>query len=469
MDLYHQTNVVMQNTMENRIISPLNVTFDESQEMIPITMQEFYSQNNVLIHEINNEFKQEMPIDLIQSENTTTDMHNEKLDEEDFFNELISAQKDGENDTDTQQDQISDEQIRNIKICRVPCAIHLLQRVIKSTEKNSPFKESIQKALKLIKFIRYSGQKTEELIQIAGKKLPTITPTRWNSLYLQLENLLSLQDKISVLCGGKFDNLQLDQWNKIKLYIQIYKPFNDMTNELSKEDETTSSKVIPFYLFLQSHLDQFLSDKYNHIAQFVRELKNCLEKKFDPFINLNKSQGNCKLFLSATFLDIRYHRMLNRDQLQAVKDYMEAQIEETKNENIMTREGANQAQEQELSAFDKFILQSSSAESGSEGVSRLLEFHKEFLDFIAFVSMKKTIDAKQDPITFWLTNTEVMHLGNLKRIALKILAVPCSTATVERIFSLAGYACLARSNRLAEDRLEMLVLLKANNKYLKRY
>ena len=84
----------MQNTIENKIFSPLPVTFDKSQETIPITMQEFYSQNNISLHEINNEFKQEMPLNLTQSENTTTCKDNKKLDEEDFFNKFISTQKD---------------------------------------------------------------------------------------------------------------------------------------------------------------------------------------------------------------------------------------------------------------------------------------------------------------------------------------------------------------------------------------
>ena len=84
-------------------------------------------------------------------------------------------------------------------------------------------------------------------LSVAG----TTTLTGWNSLYLQLDSLYNMRDQVTRLCEGKIDNLQIDTWTKVGLYIKLYKPFNDMTNELSKEMETTSSKVLPLSLDLR--------------------------------------------------------------------------------------------------------------------------------------------------------------------------------------------------------------------------
>jgi hypothetical protein len=72
-------------------------------------------------------------------------------------------------DQDDQDDQDFDNeehkmnvQLKNIAITRIPCAIHVLQRVIHCTEKYSPFKKTIKSAMKLIKSIRTSGIKIQE-------------------------------------------------------------------------------------------------------------------------------------------------------------------------------------------------------------------------------------------------------------------------------------------------------------------
>ena len=387
-----------------------------------------------------------------------------KVDESDFFVQL-SEEQNIEVDDNHIEDDLNRE-LKRIQICRVPCAIHVLQRVIHSTEKKSPFKNSIRKALDLIKFIRSSGKRTEKIIEIAGKKLPTITPTRWNSLYLQLESLVSIQAHVAKLCENRVDNLLIEQWNHINLYIQIYKPFNDMTNEFSKQNITTSSKVIPWYLYLRNHLVTFNSSNDRKVTDFLTELKNELEKRFKPFVNPNNNNNNSKLFLAATFLDPRYHKILDHQQMQAAKNYMISLLEEKENEDIPITHQADDVQASKLSAFDSFIMQNLRIETRIETMSAFANLNKQFLEFIQFINQNNSVNMELDPVTFWLKTGRVAHLNELMKITLKVLAVPCSTATVERIFSLAGYACLGRNNRLSEKRLEMLVLLKANSNYL---
>ena len=141
------------------------------------------------------------------------------------------------------------------------------------------------------------------------------------------------------------------------MYIQIYKPFNDITNEFLKQNITTSSKVIPWYLYLRNHLVTFNSSNDRKVTNFLTELKNELEKRFKPFVDPNNNNNNSKLFLAATFLDPRYHKILDHQQMQAAKNYMISLLEEKENEDIPITHQADEVQASKLSAFDSFIMQ----------------------------------------------------------------------------------------------------------------
>ena len=74
---------------------------------------------------------------------------------------------------------------------------------------------------------------------------------------------------------------------------------------------------------------------------------------------------------------------------------------------------------------------------------------------------------KWGPIKLLESNKENFNFQDLKSIAFMILTIPSSTSSVERVFSAAEIVSLGRKNRLSDDRLEMIVFLKTNSKYLK--
>jgi hypothetical protein len=285
-------------------------------------------------------------------------------------------------------------------------------------------------------------------------------------LYLQLKTLVDLKEGVSNVCkNNNISNLTVKQWKKIDLYLNLYKPFDDATNDLSKEDETTSSKVIPTHIYLLNHFKKIKENKKPRICEYIQNLIVNLQSKFDQFVNINNS-NNTRLFLAAMFLDVRYSKLLKKQQLNAVKEYMESLIDDTssvQNDSI----DEIKEDETELSAFDSFILQVSGFNTIPESSSRVINFQKQFIEYVEFVHRQRFTNMKMDPLNFWLTNMEISNLTEVKKIALKILAIPGSTATIERIFSLAGYASSGRANRLSCQRLEMLVLLKVNKEYLK--
>ena len=78
-------------------------------------------------------------------------------------------------------------------------------------------------------------------------------------------------------------------------------------------------------------------------------------------------------------------------------------------------------------------------------------------------------DSANDPTVFWKTHKE--DFPPLFVIAQQIFAAPASTATVERIFSIAGYILRPRRLRTSdfnfENRLNRNVLRIASSKIIK--
>lgn len=71
-----------------------------------------------------------------------------------------------------------------------------------------------------------------------------------------------------------------------------------------------------------------------------------------------------------------------------------------------------------------------------------------------------------DPCAFWKRASELPELKTLAKLARKLLGIPASSASIERVFSQTGFIMRQHRNRL-EDRLcESLFFLKCNKKIM---
>lgn len=72
--------------------------------------------------------------------------------------------------------------------------------------------------------------------------------------------------------------------------------------------------------------------------------------------------------------------------------------------------------------------------------------------------------APTDLIQFWSSNR--VKFGVLCDIALEYLSIPASTATVERVFSIAGDICDRKRNRMKPETLNMQTMIRFNKLYI---
>ena len=140
---------------------------------------------------------------------------------------------------------------------RLSCFSHTLQLVVSKFDTLASPKRCLQSASRLVKKFAKSVSATEKLISLAGKKLTSACPTRWNSTYLMISRLLEVRSYVTdVLQQMEWDNMPNSEWKTLESLRDLLEPFARYTDLTSAEEFTTLSMVIPVLMELQFHLDQ---------------------------------------------------------------------------------------------------------------------------------------------------------------------------------------------------------------------
>jgi hypothetical protein len=190
-----------------------------------------------------------------------------------------------------------------------------------------------------------------------------------------------------------------------------------------------------------------------------------LNKRFDHFLNIKNEKFSDGLYIASTFLDPRYARILSVEQQNCAKTFIKNHSKQFKKSVTKVTQSEPLAQTSEtLSPFESF-METEFSGIPEQAVDEMLDLDKQLLNWWHFICKAK-LSYRLEPLDFWLKDTSTQNFKDLKNIALNILCTPSSTATVERVFSAAGNACIGRRNRLSEKRLEMIVFFKNNAKYL---
>ena len=144
---------------------------------------------------------------------------------------------------------------------RLSCFSHTLQLVVRKFDTITSPKRSLQSASRLTKKFSKSVAATERLISLAGKKLVSACPTRWNSCYWMISRLLEVRPHVTqVLQEMEWDNLPISEWKTLENLRDLLEPFARYTDITSAEEYTTLSMIIPVLMELQFHLDQVIAN-----------------------------------------------------------------------------------------------------------------------------------------------------------------------------------------------------------------
>ena len=157
------------------------------------------------------------------------------------------------------------------------CFSHTLQLAINDGLKMSPgVQYMIQSAKAIVAFFHRSTKATEKLkelqvqLKLPANKIITDCPTQWNSTYYMLQRLLEQKAAITVMCslsGGPRASLSVSEWSILEELVQILKPLEEATRELSAEQTVSASKVIPLLNAILHELQKNVVDDETQIPE----------------------------------------------------------------------------------------------------------------------------------------------------------------------------------------------------------
>ncbi|XP_050923036.1 zinc finger BED domain-containing protein 4-like [Lates calcarifer] len=317
---------------------------------------------------------------------------------------------------------------------RLQCFAHTLQLVVgdslKETKVVSP---SLSKLSKLSSLLHTSTTFKDVFDAEFGeqKGIPAAVNTRWNLTLRQVKVLLQCNHlKLCAVlekAGHRELSFKAQEWNLLKELVDILKPFGEATDLTQGEKVITISAVVPSVLSLNYHLEK-LKPQVCFLSSLVRSLQASLNRRFLGIFNVKMARTqdgvtapfSDPVYLKAAALDpafsllwVEPHVLVSRDikaeVAQQVKDAAETEqpvpfVDEKEQEDLREREGL-------FAAYHK-------RQKKDVGTTPSLQL-SHYLD----------IAEGQNALLFWALNMKT--LPSLFRVAIRVLAVPASSAPME--------------------------------------
>ena len=443
-------------------------------------------------------------IEIFFQSEESSDIEYEEFSEQDDEDELDLS--DGEYaEFSSRQDEI----IQNFpkqNFC-VPHTLSLMSHVILD-KKGSLVHKLKKEVLPLVKKFCSSGVASEKLKDLTGKKLLKISRTRWNFFTFVL---MRLQECKEAVCSVAFERdfpIKFT-WDAVNSCLGFLKPIATATTFLEGDKTFNGSFVLPTLLSLREHLVSF-ADRAD-----VREYKQLSEKLLSEFDFrfqhiLDPSCYNFNvIFLAVTMLnpqatmeltDYLFNegksRLLgflkseklqfggagslnsgNRDKsyckpyfLIKLKFFSESNVWRESTE-VSVREAAQSNQpgcsSQVIQRFPANPLfkrrRTLLPAQNIQAISPDSLFEKEVCQYLEIL-MAQTFNHTINPQEFWESNAALFP--QLAPTALRYLAMPASSASAERLFSIAGYGSKGNKNNIAPPLLEAATLAKYNRYFV---
>lgn len=153
--------------------------------------------------------------------------------------------------------------------------------------------DTIHKAREIVKVVRrsnnltYKFMKEQERDGLKSKMLIMDVQTRWNSLYMMLERMVSLERYVRILLTSEAILQEYliddDGWTELRLLLEILKPFKLATDYFSSMKLANLGAVIPIYDQLVSMVSAVLeSDNQNQTyVRLIGKLKAIIDSRPD--------------------------------------------------------------------------------------------------------------------------------------------------------------------------------------------
>jgi len=247
--------------------------------------------------------------------------------------------------------------------------------------------------------------------------------------------------------------------------------FAEYTTLCSGEEYTTISSTVPIIMELKYHLEEMT--KKTGMASLSEKLRDELIKHFDKYINPSTMMFDD--YYLTTFLDTKYTLVLNAEQIAKIKTSLivvlkngiagatadrnslsgHFQLENNSRDAADADASGNSGEvEPPLKKFQHLSNTISDKKREAEATDIASAVSAAEAEVVKFCELRHNIPVpcNKDAITFWLELES--SFPNLSDFAEDLMMVPASSTPIEHTFSVVGYCCIGKRNRLTNQNLE---------------
>ncbi|CAF4084866.1 unnamed protein product [Adineta steineri] len=347
---------------------------------------------------------------------------------------------------------------------RLSCFVHSLQLCVRDGIKDASFMVKIFGKCKAVAQYSHKSSKIADILEELNKHINKFTVTRWNSEFLLIKSILSIDKNDSDLITSLMVNpIQFSNKDLIilKELIDILEPFYEISVRYQAETIVTASLKI--FLIVQNWFNSLMRQLRKRFSGIIARLSL-------NTVTINDNYGDPLYFISVVldpsfkFYWIRDLKMSVQKENQLKQHIIQLIIDEmSKNSSISTID---------LDSSNSSSTASSCSTSAPKPKRRkLFDYNDSSLDNsneTTTLDPAIELDAYlNDPLRtkfsdYWSSS----HLNVLKKVVTRVFSVQASSAPIERVFSHAGLILSSRRTNMSEHLFRNLVLLRVNQQLL---
>lgn len=328
-----------------------------------------------------------------------------------------------------------DEEMMYFPPERLPCFTHTLQLVLRDAlDDAASIKSLLGKVQKLVAFCHKSTHAAEALEGM--HKLQPANVTRWNSQLKMLRSVLKVPNDVlaELHCPIQLSPYEL---KIIQELCEVLEPFEEVTDRCQAEKAVTSSYVIPCVRGLRHAIKDA---KMTGNKKFLSTLQTALERRLLKFEDM-------ECFQMAATLDPRFKLdWCNGEEQNTIRNLLAAKVDSIRPE---ATSAINIQPHKRPGLFSYMDTQTTSVPIDASS-------H----ELPVYLSAPCLAEGT-NPLLFWKENQN--RFPNLAVLACKYLAIPASSAPVERIFSVGGKIFRPERCCLNDKTFEELMIIKCNS------
>lgn len=287
-----------------------------------------------------------------------------------------------------------------------------------------------------------SPKACEIYLESTGKSPTSPCPTRWNSYYNCIMDLLTVQETIN----EALRKLGLAVFKEIELqflieYTNCSRPIAEGIRSLEGDKETFYGCLLPELMRMKRILDSLKMDNPAYCGVLIDVIKKSLEKRFEKFYSFEELRAKESVLASVSYPFFKL-KWVPKGSREFVKELFVAEVRKMKNEDIKKPNQYEKIREKNESYY--MFVEDSDSSAASDTANTTIDL--ETLQYL------KDDDTSLDSLNKY---------PNIKKVFLKFNTCLPSSAPVERLFSFGGMIMRPHRRKMTDNLFEQIVVLKS--------